>query len=99
MPYIFYKNLYDYEMKIFNTICQWFAEKRENYHKKQEAKQRVYNELEARENINVTEFDGRIYISYDGIPIVRVEDLKVKPTELLVQARKDYLSWQESSKQ
>lgn len=73
--------------------------KREDYRKKQEANQRVHNELEARENINVTEFDGRIYISYDGIPIVRVEDLKVKPTELLVQARKDYLSWQESSKQ
>ena len=64
---------------------------------RQETKRKVQNELTAREDINVTEFDGRIYISYDGIPIVRVEDLKVKPTELLVQARKDFLSWQESS--
>lgn len=84
-------------MTLFHNICQWFAKKREDHRKKQETKRKVQNELTAREDINVTEFDGRIYISYDGIPIVRVEDLKVKPTELLVQARKDFLSWQESS--
>lgn len=80
-------------MSLFNNICQWFAQKRENCRKKHEAMREAYNEMNACENINVTEFDGRIYISYDGIPIVRVEDLKVKPTELLAQARVDYLAW------
>lgn len=84
-------------MTLFNNIGQWFAKMRENYRQKKEQMRIAHNELSARENINVTEFDGRIYISYDGIPIVRVEDLKVKPTELLVQSRKDYLSWQEST--
>lgn len=84
-------------MTLFNNICEWFARKREIIRKKNEAMRVAYNELTARENINVTEFDGRIYISYDGIPIVRVEDLKVKPTELLAQARLDYLDWKEKS--
>ena len=84
-------------MTLFNNLCQWVAKKRESIRKKKESMRVSYNELTARENINVTEFDGRIYIAYDGIPIVRVDDLKVKPTELLAQARIDYLAWKEKS--
>ncbi len=84
-------------MNLFNNICQWVAKKRESIRKNDEAMRVAYNDLTARENINVTEFDGRIYISYDGIPIVRVEDLKIKPTEFLSQARTDYLAWKEKS--
>ena len=47
------------------------------------------------ENINVTEFNGRLYISYKEVPIVRVDDLKGKAPDILAQAREDYLAWKE----
>lgn len=45
------------------------------------------------ESINVTEFNGRLHISYKGVPIVRVDDLKGKAPEILAQSREDYLAW------
>lgn len=45
------------------------------------------------ETINVMEFNGRLYVAFDGVPIVRVDDLKVKTPELLAQSREDFLAW------
>lgn len=46
-------------------------------------------------DINVIEFNGRLYIAYQGVPVVRVDDLKVKAPEMLSQAREDYLKWKD----
>lgn len=45
------------------------------------------------ETINVMEFNGRLYVAFDGVPIVRVDDLKVNTPELLAQSREDFLAW------
>ncbi len=82
-------------MKLFSAISEWLKRKREQ---SQEAQQQKRNRSLAKtswEKINVIEFEGRIYIAYNDIPIVRVDDLKVKVPELIAQAREDYLLWKE----
>lgn len=80
-------------MKIFKAIYQWFRKLREDYHESRQQKRSYYIDNLSCGRVNVMEFDGRLYISYKGVPIVRVEDLKVKVPELLAQSRKDYLAW------
>lgn len=80
-------------MKIFKSIRQFFKKLREQYHAARH--QRRVQQLDnlSCESINVTEFNGRLYIAHNGVPVVRVDDLKVKVPELLAQAREDYLAW------
>ena len=80
-------------MKIFQAIHQWFRKLREDYREHRQQKRSQYLDNLSCDSINVMEFDGRLYISYKGVPIVRVEDLKVKAPELLAQSRADYLAW------
>lgn len=82
-------------MKFFNAIRQWFQAMREQTHQVRAEKRSHYLDNLSCENINVMEFNGRLYVSYSGVPIVRVDDLKVKVPELLAQAREDYLLWKE----
>ncbi len=80
-------------MKLFNAIRNWL--KRISERSKATCQERRSKQLEnlSCTNINVIEFNGRLYISYEGVPIVRVEDLKAKAPEILTQAREDYLAW------
>ncbi|MCM1140775.1 MAG: hypothetical protein NC453_19570 [Muribaculum sp.] len=80
-------------MKIFKAIHRWFRKLREDYHESRQQKRSHYLDNLSCESINVMEFDGRVYVSYKGVPVVRVEDLKVKTPELLAQSRADYLAW------
>lgn len=82
-------------MKLINAIRNWL--KRTNERSKaacQERRAKQLDNLSCR-NINVIEFNGRLYVAYSGVPIVRVDDLKVKVPEILAQAREDYLAWKE----
>lgn len=82
-------------MKILKAIRQWLQKSREQYHQTQKLKREHNLDNLSCENINVTEFNGRVYVAYRGIPVVRVEDLKIKVPELLAQSREDYLAWKE----
>lgn len=82
-------------MKILQSIRQIWKRLREQYHASRHQKRVRYLDNLSRENINVTEFNGRLYISYKEVPIVRVDDLKGKAPEILAQAREDYLAWKE----
>lgn len=80
-------------MKFINAIRNWL--KRINERSKaacQECRSKQLENISCK-SINVTEFNGRLYIAYDGVPIVRVDDLKAKAPEILAQAREDYLAW------
>jgi hypothetical protein len=80
-------------MEFFHAIQEWV---RKFFAQSQEARQQQQvKDLDnlSCENINVTEFNGRLYIAYKGIPIVRVENLNVEAPELLAQSRADYLAW------
>lgn len=70
-----------------------FLKWKQDYRARQAQKRAIMLDNLSCEDINVMEFNGRLYISHNGVPIVRVEDLKVKAPELLVQAREDYLAW------
>lgn len=82
-------------MKFINAILNWLkrinADMQANKH---ERRSKQLDNLSCGD-INVIEFNGRLYISHKGTPIVRVDDLKVKVPELLAQAREDYLAWKD----
>lgn len=80
-------------MKFFNAICNWL--KRIKERSQATCQERRTKQLEniSCKSINVIEFNGRLYIAHDGVPIVRVDDLKAKAPEILAQAREDYLAW------
>lgn len=80
-------------MKFIEAIGQWFRKVREQYHEERQQKRCHYLDNLSCESINVTEFNGRFHISYKGVPIVRVDDLKGKAPEILAQSREDYLAW------
>lgn len=82
-------------MKILQSIRQTWKRLREQYHASRHQKRVRYLDNLSCENINVTEFNGRLYISYKEVPIVRVDDLKGKAPDILAQAREDYLTWKE----
>lgn len=72
---------------------QFFKKLREQYHAARLQKRAKHLDNLICESINVTEFNGLLYIAYNGVPIVRVDDLKVNAPELLAQSREDYLAW------
>ncbi len=51
-------------MKIFNAICDWFKRVKERHHA--QYKERCAKQLEndSCKNINVVEFNGRLYIAH-----------------------------------
>lgn len=82
-------------MKFINAIFNRLKRIKENCQATRQARRLKQLENISCKNINVTEFNGRLYIAYDGVPIVRVEDLKYKAPKILAQAREDYLAWRE----
>lgn len=80
-------------MKFLTIISQWFSAVRMRFKQSKEARYQVKLNNHSCEAINVIEFDGRLYIAFEGIPVVRVDDIKVKAPDLLAQARADYLAW------
>jgi len=43
--------------------------------------------------LQVKEFNGALFLSYDGIPVVRTDMLKKDITEVLKNSRADYLAF------
>lgn len=82
-------------MKFINAICNWLKRTKERSQAKCQERRTKQLEKTSCKSINVIEFNGRLYIAHDGVPIVRVEDLKSKAPDILVQSREDYLAWRE----
>lgn len=80
-------------MNVLQTISQFFKDLCKKYSTAKNKKRANYLDNLSCESINVTEFNGRLYISFKGVPVVRVDDLKVKAPELLAQSREDFLAW------
>lgn len=80
-------------MKFINAICNWLKGiKERSYAARQERRTKQLENISCK-RINVIEFNGRLYIAHDEVPIVRVDDLKAKAPDILAQAREDYLAW------
>lgn len=80
-------------MIFFNAIRNWLKCITERSQLARQERHTKQLEKRSCESINVTEFNGCLYIAHDGVPIVRVDDLKAKAPEILAQAREDYLAW------
>lgn len=82
-------------MNLFTKLKDWLMSAISQLKAQKELKRQNSLKRLSCTDINVVEFNGRLYIAYQGVPVVRVDDLKVKAPELLSQAREDYLMWKE----
>ncbi len=80
-------------MKIIKSIKQWWLALKEARKAKLAEKEKVRLYKLSCTVINVMEFDGEMYISHDGVPIVNVNKLNIKIPELLQESRANYLVW------
>lgn len=81
-------------MKLLSQIKQWWSDFAKEREEIQAAKKQKALEHMSCEVVNVMEFNGKLYVSYNGAPVVPVENLNVTVEKLLVQSRKSYLDWQ-----
>lgn len=81
-------------MKLLKQIKQWWSDFVKDREEKQTVKKQKTLERMSCEVVNVMEFNGKLYVSYNGAPVVPVENLNVTVEKLLVQSRKSYLDWQ-----
>ena len=81
-------------MKLLEQIKQWWSDFVKDREEKQAVKKQKALERMSCEVVNVMEFDGKLYVSHNGVPVVPVESLNITVEKLLAQSRKSYLAWQ-----
>ena len=81
-------------MKLLKQIKQWWSDFVKDREEKQAVKKQKTLERMSCEVVNVMEFDGKLYVSHNGVPVVPVESLSITVEKLLAQSRKSYLAWQ-----
>ena len=60
-----------------------------------EAERQALLDAEAREAVQVMEFNGELYVSIHGIPLFGQSDLSDDLTEAVASGRKAYKDWKE----
>lgn len=76
-----------------SNFMQWMFEKlASRKEKKARNKQEKLERMSCR-TINVVEFNGKLYVAYDDIPVVPVSSLSVEVEKVVAAARQDYLVW------
>lgn len=81
-------------MSVISNIKEWFEHVSSQAKVKKILKRKKLMENECCRNFQIMEFEGKIYICYENIPVVRIEDLKKSPTEILEQSREDFVKFQ-----
>lgn len=83
----------NYVMKFFQQFMLCLSAKIVDHKQKRlQANQHRLERLSC-ESLNVVEFNGKLYVSHHGVPIVPVAALNIDVETMLVDARKDYLTW------
>lgn len=60
-----------------------------------EAERQALLDAEAREAVQVMEFNGELYVCVNGVPLFGVGDLKSTLPEAVAKARQNYKDWKE----
>lgn len=60
-----------------------------------EAERQTLLDAEAREAVQVMEFNGRLYVSVSGVPLFDIDDVKGSLTDAVTKARTNYKRWKE----
>lgn len=72
-------------------VKQWLA----NCKERRQAKSDARLDIEAREKVQVMEYNSVLYVSVNGIPLFNIDDFKVSVSEAVARGRMMYKDWQE----
>ena len=79
--------------KILGKVRAWYGEYRKYRRGKQLVRVKELAIRRSREDIQIMEYRGKMYISYRGVPIVSDEDLGAPWSVVLERSRKVYEEW------
>ena len=77
--------------KLKKRLQTWHEERADRMENKRQARL----DAEAREAVQVMEFNGELYVSVHGIPLFGESDLSDDLTEAVASGRKAYKDWKE----
>ena len=77
--------------EIKKRIQVWHEERAERI----EAERQAQLDAEAREAVQVMEFNGRLYICVNGKPLFDIDDVRGSLTDAVTKARTNYKKWKE----
>ena len=79
--------------KILGKVKAWYAEYKEYRRKKRLERVKKLAKRRSREELQIMEYDGEMYICYRGVPIVWERDLAVDWSDALGISRGTYEEW------
>ena len=79
--------------KIIGNVRAWYVEYKEYRRGKRIARVKELAKRRSREEVQIMEYRGEMYICCRGIPIVREEDLGASWCDVLDRSRKVYEEW------
>ena len=79
--------------KVLGKVRAWYVEYREYRRGKRLARVNKLAKRRSREEVQIMEYGGEMYICYRGVPIVREEDLGAPWSGVLEMSRKVYEEW------
>ncbi len=92
-------NLSTKTKKIMATFLDKLKKRLQTWHEKRadrmQNKRQARLDAEAREAVQVMEFNGELYVSVHGIPLFGQSDLSDDLTEAVASGRKAYKDWKE----
>ena len=92
-------NLSTKTKKIMATFLDKLKKRLQTWHEERadrmETKRQARLDAEAREAVQVMEFNGELYVSVHGIPLFGQSDLSDDLTEAVASGRKAYKDWKE----
>lgn len=81
------------KMKFIERAKQWFRNWKANYVVKMEARKEAKRKLDAELELDIREFDGELFISYNNIPIVNVHHLNTNIVDVLLVSRESLVMY------
>jgi len=77
--------------EIKRRLQVWHEQRAERIETKRQARL----DAEAREAVQVMEFNGELFVSMNGVPLLAVYDLNETLPEVVSHARQNYKDWKE----
>lgn len=84
--------------KVFERIDQWLKTRQRRQAEAKQARRECALLIEARKRIQVREFGGALYLTYDGNPVALASDMKQAVADVLDNARAAWVEWRMEDK-
>lgn len=84
--------------RTVQMICVWLKAMREESRKRRAEKRKKARMRECCQMVQVKEFGGILYVSFDGVPLVDTNCLVDKIPEALDDIRSTYAEWLEGGR-